>query len=190
MDYSQRMKVTVEAVTEFLRQYQAPTHLDEAGRMAEIRMIAEDVNSQIASVASSGELRERIGQAEKMIRRTYTARAWPSQAHFFKAMRETAPAPKPRDTIPGMIGMKTPEQIAADRMATGETVGEEWLYGTGAVKLLRDRIVDQETMKRYRSALYFKAKDIGGEEYARNIEQDLLARHDAAAKRTASGDML
>ena len=80
--------------------------------------------------------------------------------------------------------------ITSNRMAEGEAVGEGYLYGADAVELIARQLVDQETMTRYRSAAFFRRKDIYGHDAALSWEAKAKARHDDAkavfkAKRAA-----
>lgn len=73
-----------------------------------------------------------------------------------------------------------PVAINSKRMNEGENVGDGWVYGRGAVSIMQAGDVSSETMRRYRSALYFAAKSVHGEEKAQKMEADWIARHDAA----------
>lgn len=73
-----------------------------------------------------------------------------------------------------------PLEIASGRMKRGEPVGDGYLYGKMAVDLIAAGLVDEDTMKRYRSAWFFNAKRVFGEEKALHMEAELKLRHDAA----------
>lgn len=80
--------------------------------------------------------------------------------------------------------------ITSNRMAANEAVGEGYLYGADAVELIARGLVDQETMTRYRSAAFFKRKDLYGHDAALEWERHSKQRHDDAkavfkAKRAA-----
>jgi hypothetical protein len=75
---------------------------------------------------------------------------------------------------------KTPMQIAAKRMNEGDAVGDEWLYGRSAVELIEACLVPADTMRKYRSALYFAAKDVWGEDIAKRREAEWIAKHESA----------
>lgn len=180
MNFHERTALITSIITDFLRQYQRPTHLDDEGCLREIAAIAEEVNALIPTSLTREGFRDRIERALKQVRRTYTMRAWPMPAHFIKAMDATVERSKAvqADTSTG----KTPMQIAADRINAGEAVGDTWLFGRSAVELLRSGLVTTAQIKAYRSAMYFAAKDLGGEAHAGAIEANLLQRHaDAAA---------
>lgn len=108
-------------------------------------------------------------------------RAWPTKGEVgsicSNMRKETAQssgvkAPDPKDEL----------QVMADRINAGEFVGDGFLYGRQAVDLLRNGLVSGDTMRKYRSALYFSMKDAWGEEKARQVEATLIAKHDAAER--------
>lgn len=73
-----------------------------------------------------------------------------------------------------------PAKIAAKRMNAGEAVGEGWLYGRNCLDMIKGGEVSSDTLRKYRSALYFSAKDTYGEERAKVMEADWLLRHGKA----------
>ena len=73
-----------------------------------------------------------------------------------------------------------PHEISARRMAAGEPVGENFLYGREAVEMIRRHLVDEPTMTRYRSGAFFSRKDMHGEASALAWEAEAKARHEAA----------
>lgn len=80
--------------------------------------------------------------------------------------------------------------ITGSRMAAGEAVGEGYLYGHDAVELWARGLVDVDTMKKYRSAAFFKRKDLYGHDAAIAWETAAKQRHEDAkavfkAKRAA-----
>jgi hypothetical protein len=70
--------------------------------------------------------------------------------------------------------------ITGARMAAGEPVGEGYLYGSDAVELIAQGLVDQDTMRKYRSAAYFNRKSIYGHDAAIAWEEAAKQRHDDA----------
>lgn len=74
-----------------------------------------------------------------------------------------------------------PLQVIATKMQAGEAVGDGCFYGRIAVDLVARGMVTQAQMKSYRSALWFRLKDVYKDEaIARRIEDSLKARHAAA----------
>jgi hypothetical protein len=70
-----------------------------------------------------------------------------------------------------------PIEVNAKRMNAGEAVGDGYLYGRDAVTLLRGNHVSLDVMTKYRSALFFSAKDVWGEELALRAEARWKAKH-------------
>lgn len=106
-------------------------------------------------------------------------RAWPTVFEIKKAIKQITKhsAEKPKDDW-------EPDAIAltADKIRHGEAVGDGWFYGVLAVELLRHGITEDQ-LDPYRSALFFKAKDVQGEEIARRSERDWRLRHNEALSR-------
>lgn len=73
-----------------------------------------------------------------------------------------------------------PEAITARAMAEGKAVGEGWLYGRDAVVMIAAKLIDKETMDRYRSAAFFARKDLYGEPAALAWEAEAKQRHEDA----------
>lgn len=178
MDYSERIKLIITNLNAFLRQYQRPPHLDTDGSLIEVKAIAEEINNLISASSNQDALAERVEACFRSLRQNYTQRTWPTVAHFVKAMSEVQS--KAAQIESADVETKSPEQIAADRMNAGEAVGDTWIYGRGALTLLKSGLVTQDVMRRYRSALYFSAKEVGGKDYAESFEARMLRRHEEA----------
>ncbi len=106
-----------------------------------------------------------------------TTRGWPKVSDIKKA------ASGLRGPVVKLMaeGNETdPMKINAKRINAGDGVGDSWVYGRGAVELLRGDHVDLDTMRKYRSSLFFNAKAVYGENLAKKMESDLVARHRAA----------
>ena len=118
-------------------------------------------------------------QFEDRLSEDATTRAWPSEGEVKKAA----------GSLRGIVSVKPADgdetdavAVAGKRMAANEAVGDEFMYGRRAVELLRRGFVDLVTMRRYRSGLYFSAKNVYGEATARKMEAEWIARHEAAEK--------
>lgn len=73
-----------------------------------------------------------------------------------------------------------PAEMAARAMQDGRAVGEGWVYGICAVELAARRLIERETMERYRSAAFLSRRATYGEEAALAWEADAKARHEQA----------
>lgn len=116
--------------------------------------------------------------------RQMTTSAWPLVADLVKVcsnQNKHDSLSQPRSNIVKF----DPVKINAQRMNDGEPVGEDWLYGHNALLLEQSGLVDADTMRRYRSTLYFSAKRQWGEGPAGQYESHLVARHQDAKVLTA-----
>lgn len=103
---------------------------------------------------------------------------WPVEKEIRDAAKQ-ATIEAPRHAVPDGPDM-SPPAIIGRRMAAGEAVGEEWLYGRSAVELIAGGHVDEATMRRYRSAAYLSRKAMYKSAAATAWEDDAKARHDEA----------
>ena len=182
MDYNQRVRLITASLNDFLRLYKRPDHLDEQTALTELREMAEEMNLLIASTSGQSDLEGQIKQAFRNIRQTYKGRSWPTVSHIVDAMNVSAKVSKPKQAEGKVEAGWRPDtmQIMANRMNAGEAVSDSYLYGRSAVELLKAGLVDMQTMRKYRSALYFAAKDAIGEDLAKAMEDRLIQRHDEA----------
>lgn len=114
---------------------------------------------------------------ERVLAEEAKTRAWPTEGEITEAAR----------SVRGIVGKTVsqgdeldPVHVAADRMNSGDSVGEHWLYGVCALDLEESGLVSAETMRRHRSAWYFAMKDTYGEDVARATEDDRKSKHDRA----------
>lgn len=174
MDYQARMRMALDQINTFLRAFQRPHHLDEVAAMGEMKIMAEEINSRISTSLDQSAFLERIAKALRHLRNTYTSRTWPTVGHVVKAMEQT------QDRRTGASEDEEftldPVKLNAERIRAGKPVGDSWIYGLGAKTMLEQEGIPRETLMAYRSALFFAAKDVGGDEHAHHIEQELKSR--------------
>lgn len=104
---------------------------------------------------------------------------WPGEKQIKPAAQQASKdAPKMRDETGGPD--MRPIAVAARRMQAGEAVGEAFLYGRMAVEMIAERLVDQDTMQRYRSGAFLARKATHGDDAALAWEAEAKVRHEAA----------
>lgn len=182
MQFQDRVRMITSQLNDFLRLYKRPDHLDQNAALIELREMAEEMNGLIPTSFSPSDLEGRIRDALRFIRQTYKGRSWPTVSHMVDAMERVAK----RSGGDVAIANEAPKwaldplAVMAGRMNEGEAVGDEWLYGQNAARLIASGLVPADTMRKYRSALYFAAKDDCGADIAKTMEAGWLARHAAA----------
>tara|TARA_R100001369_G_scaffold16867_4_gene31985 strand:- start:1361 stop:1984 length:624 start_codon:yes stop_codon:yes gene_type:complete len=106
--------------------------------------------------------------------------AWPTVAEIGAACSNQNKARILSNPLSAEPFSLDPVKIAAKRMNAGESVGDAWLYGRNSLDLMATGLVTGDTLRRYRSALYFSAKDTYGEGKAKRMEAEWLLRHGKA----------
>ena len=102
---------------------------------------------------------------------------WPTEKEVREAAgRANASQPK----APSQALVMDTYAIMAKRMAAGDPVGEGYLYGREAVEMIRRRLVDEPTMRAYRSGAFLARRKTQGEASALAWEAESKARHEAA----------
>lgn len=184
MDYNQRVRLITASLNDFLRLYKRPEHLDAETALTELREMAEEMNLLIASTSGQSDLEGQIKQAFRNIRQTYKGRSWPTVSHLVDAMNASAKVGKAKKIEPEQKSAWRPDtmQIMAGRMNAGEAVGDEWFYGRNSLELLKSGLVDKETMRKYRSAFYFAAKEVCGETLAKSLEGRMIQKQEDAER--------
>lgn len=105
-------------------------------------------------------------------------RAWPTVFELRSACRDILKQSLP---VAGSSAKPTDSaELTAARMHRGEAVGEAWLYGILACEMIARGLIDQDTMRKYRSAAYFNRKDVYGEESARRWQAEAEDGHERA----------
>lgn len=119
---------------------------------------------------------------ERRLAEDAKTRAWPTEGEISEAAREIH---GPRTVRVAEGDELDRVKIAARRIGAGEAVGDDWLYGRGAVALERSGLVTESQLSRYRSSWFFAMKDVYGETDAKAKEAE--ARDRLSAYRREAG---
>lgn len=110
-------------------------------------------------------------------------RAWPTEGEIKKAAMSLRGTQTKQVAEGDEID---PLVILSGRMERGEHVGDGCLYGRVAVDMLARGLVTHDTLRKYRSGLYFRLKKVYGEEKAREMEAELIQRQEDAEALSSS----
>jgi hypothetical protein len=158
----------------WLERYSPPAMMKDkpAVMQAEIDALMRAVLRFAPQADYDGWLNRTLDQLECKMK----TRAWPTKSELVDACSKTRKEMPTESTVK----VRTPLSIMAKRMAEGEAVGDEWLYGRNAIELMRSGEVEPGTFRKYRSALFFAMKDVMGEELAKVTEAGLIRKHEEA----------
>lgn len=168
-------------ISEYLERRTMPRGLADKPKAQEAELGA--LIHCLTRYAPRNEYGEWWGKVVSQLAENSETRAWPTEGEIKKA----AMGVRGKQTKHVAEGDEIdPLVILSGRMERGEHVGDGCLYGRVAVDMLARGLVTQNTLRKYRSGLYFRLKKVYGEEKAREMEAELIQRHDDAEALSAS----
>lgn len=185
MDYQDRIVILMKALKDYLRQIEAPKHLDDQAMLGELKRIAETVNKLISASLNQDAFKHRVECIFQHLDATYKGRTWPTPSHFADAAQAMAGKNSIENLINSGAGVAEVGSaewslwVHADRIREGkDKISDAFLYGTMCLKMMDKCGVTEGELRPYRSALYFAFKDTYGQEKAQAMEAELIARHE------------
>jgi hypothetical protein len=169
------------AFTRWLERYTPPRHMQGSDQAMQDE--ADALMRAIARHTPRAGAVEWIDNVLAHLDETMKTRAWPSVSEVTRAARDIAsdmiPAGEARDVTAEDAERKELE-LYARRIKRGDAIGEHWIYGSGAARLLERAYITNDDLDPYRSGLFFSWKNVYGAEIAREKEQAARNRHDEA----------
>lgn len=152
MNYDTRIAIAREWVGTLITRYERPAHLAHDKARLELSDMAEDLNAIIPSKLTAEEYRTILEKAARTIRSKNRTRSWPTIALVCQAIRENLPTPAPANqasAAPKSLDRTRSMVINAGRIKRREPVGEAWITGTDADKLIAQKLIDRADLKPY-----------------------------------------
>ena len=152
MNYDTRIAIAREWVGTLITRYERPAHLAHDKARLELSDMAEDLNAIIPSKLNAEEYRTILEKAARTIRSKNRTRSWPTIALVCQAIRENLPIPAPANqasAAPKSLDRTRSMVINAGRIKRREPVGEVWITGTDADKLIAQKLIDRADLKPY-----------------------------------------
>lgn len=153
MDYDKRKRIIASWLIDFLKRYEAPSHLDKDASREEMLLMVEDINSECPT-ANEGGLKWLLDEAAKYVRKNQVSRRWPTINMFVKGIKEN------RDKIKKEL-LETSEEfslqlnvfkINAQRIKKREPVDEKYVWGKYAELLIEKKLISETDLKPYRNS--------------------------------------
>jgi hypothetical protein len=152
MNYDTRIAIAREWVGTLITRYERPAHLAHDKARLELSDMAEDLNAIIPSKLTAEEYRTILEKAARTIRSKNRTRSWPTIALVCQAIRENLPTPAPANqasAAPKSLDRTRSMVINAGRIKRREPVGECWITGNDADKLIAQKLIDRSDLKPY-----------------------------------------
>ena len=153
MDYDGRKRIIANWLLDFLKRYEAPSHLDKDASREEMLLMVEDINSECPA-ANEGGLKWLLDEAAKYVRKNQVSRRWPTINMFVKGIKEN------RDKIKKDL-LETSEEfspqlnifkINAQRIKKKEPVDEKYVSGKYAELLIEKNLISETDLEPYRNS--------------------------------------
>ena len=153
MDYDGRKRIIANCLLDFLKRYEAPSHLDKDASREEMLLMVEDINSECPTANESG-LKWLLDEAAKYVRKNQVSRRWPTINMFVKGIKEN------RDKIKKDL-LETSEEfstqlnvfkINAQRIKKKEPVDEQYVFGKYAEFLIEKNLISETDLEPYRNS--------------------------------------
>ena len=162
----------------WLERYSPPRSLDGNARAQQDE--AQALLGVLSRFAPQVDYADFCGRAFLQMDYQMKTRAWPTTGEFgavcSKLRKEAGKAGADQGEGVSLV----PEVVTAELMRKGKPVGEGWLYGVNACAMIATGLVDQGTMRAYRSGAFFARKSLYGEAAALVWEAEAKARHESA----------
>jgi hypothetical protein len=168
MTYEQRIKAIFDWLyrsdTAVLAGYEEPNHLSDAALIAEVNMLVEEINALIPKQVTVETMPTVLVEARTCLRRRHGARTWPTSKVLQAAMTDAVQ--NKAKLIAGEIKAEinlSQENLAAKRIRERQPVGENWLYGPKANRLLEKGLITLDDLELYRQGHRQNLIDLHGE---------------------------
>jgi len=153
MNYEQRTKAIGAWLQKELQSYDVPANHTPERAATEMSAMVEDINSEIVSSINEEGLTNILRNMGKDIRKNNRTRSWPTIYNMVKAAQKCSDAYKPPILGPAKSVAWDSDAINARRMNHGEAVGDEYITGPGADRLLEKNLVTMNVIQMYRQSL-------------------------------------
>ena len=156
MNYDTRIAIAREWVGTLITRYERPAHLAHEKARLELADMAEDLNAIIPSKLNAEEYRSILEKAARTIRAKNRTRSWPTIALVCQAIRENLPTLAPSEqasAAPKSLDRTRSMVINAGRIKRREPVGQSWITGTDAEKLIAQNLIERADLKPYLDAI-------------------------------------
>ena len=150
MTYDERIFVLIGELAKILDGYATPKHLDtRAKEEQEVRNIVRMINQKFPNDTTQEHLRGTMDRAMLKLKEAHKSRTWPTAADISAAVSKSMSAAK--SSLPNGNGTWKPNslEINAKRIRAGEPVGQMYIQGKLAERMVRDGLVTEEELAPY-----------------------------------------
>ena len=150
MNYDMRVQLIRNELMNILGTYAIPKHLeDEKRAQAEVEGICRLINQKFPNDTNEDHIRGTMDRAMLKLKEAHKSRSWPSAADIAAAVSKSMN--KQRSNVQASKGPWKPDTLAlnAKRIIAGEPVGEMYIRGKLADKMVQMGLITDEHLQPY-----------------------------------------
>jgi hypothetical protein len=150
MTYDERVRVILSELIKMMQGYATPKHLDTRQKEEdEARNIVRMLNQKFPKDTTEDHIRGTMDRAMLKLKEAHKSRTWPTAADISAAVSKSMSTAK--SSLPKGNGTWKPNslEINAKRIKAGEPVGQMYIQGKLAERMVRDGLVTEEELAPY-----------------------------------------
>jgi hypothetical protein len=150
MTYEERTRVILSELVKMMQGYATPKHLNtRAKEEDEARNIVRMLNQKFPNDTTEDHIRGTMDRAMLKLKEAHKSRTWPTAADISAAVSKSMSTSK--SSLPTGNGTWKPNslEINAKRIKAGEPVGQMYIQGKLAERMVRDGLVTEEELAPY-----------------------------------------
>ena len=149
MKYEQRFAIITGELLKMLEGYATPKHLNtDKKHRDEITNMARMLNTKFPNDTTEDHIVGTMDRAMLKLKEAHKSRTWPTAADISTAVSKSMTTSK--SSLPKAIGWKPDSlEVNAKRIKAGEPVGEMYIQGKMAERMVRDGLVTEEELAPY-----------------------------------------
>ena len=163
MTFEERMTAIRSELVGMMTLYVVPKHLDNDNKVRqEIEGIARMVNNKFPNDTTLDHIRGTMERAAIKLKEAHTSRTWPTGKDIGTAVSKSLTTS--RSSLPANKGPWKPDTLAinARRIKAGEPVGETYITGKLAERMVAQGLVTEEELAPYLVYLDAHKRSING----------------------------
>ena len=150
MTYVERTRVILSELIKMMQGYATPKHLNtQAKQEDEARNIVRMLNQKFPNDTTEDHIRGTMDRAMLKLKEAHKSRTWPTAADISAAVSKSMSTSK--SSLPSGNATWKPDslEINAKRIKAGEPVGQMYIQGKLAERMVRDGLVTEDELAPY-----------------------------------------
>lgn len=150
MTYEERTRIILSELIKMMQGYATPKHLDTRQKEEdEARNIVRMLNQKFPNDTTEDHIRGTMDRAMLKLKEAHKSRTWPTAADISAAVSKSMSTSK--SSLPSGNATWKPDslEINAKRIKSGEPVGQMYIKGKLAERMVREGLVTEEQLAPY-----------------------------------------